>query len=102
MEAKERMWLTQDRSRLVKEGHPEAAILYATPGTEIPASAVEMFGLKGGRLAKSRAGSQDKAAEPDEDKAAEPEGDKAAEPEGDKPSGGGLTVTRRGKRRGVK
>ena len=81
MQAKERMWLTQDRARLVKEGDPEAAVLYAVPGTVIPESAVERFGLKGGRLTKSRKPAEDKAKAKGEDKAAKPKGGLSVEPE---------------------
>lgn len=50
MQATERLWLTAARDRLVPEGHPDAATLYAAVGDEIPASAAERFGLSGGRL----------------------------------------------------
>lgn len=50
MKAQERLWLTQDRDRVVPDGHPDAATLYAAAGDEIPASAVERFGLVDGRV----------------------------------------------------
>lgn len=55
-QARERLYLTADRSRLVREGDPKAAFLYAAAGDEIPASAVEKFGLVNGRLQPARAG----------------------------------------------
>ncbi len=48
--AQERMFLTADRRRLVGEGDPDAASLYAAPGHRIPADMVERHKLKGGRL----------------------------------------------------
>lgn len=44
----ERLCLTLDRQALVRAGHEKANSLYATPGTEIPGSAVERFGLVDG------------------------------------------------------
>lgn len=51
MQAKERLYLTADKSALVREGDPRGATLYAAPGDEIPASAVERFGLADGTVA---------------------------------------------------
>ena len=48
--ARVRMFLTADRSRIVGEGDPDAAILYAAPGSRLPPDAVEKFGLVGGEL----------------------------------------------------
>ncbi len=48
--AQERMFLTADRSRVVPEGDPEAASLYAAPGHRIPAAAAEQFDLAGGKV----------------------------------------------------
>lgn len=53
--AKERLYLTAGRDRLVREGHKEAAFLYAAKGDEIPDSAAARFGLKDGRLGKASA-----------------------------------------------
>ena len=50
MLAAERLWLTAGRDRLVREGHKDAATLYAAVGDEIPDSAAAMFGLADGRL----------------------------------------------------
>lgn len=50
MVATERLYLTADRKRLVREGDRRAATLYCTPGTQIPASAVALFGLVDGAL----------------------------------------------------
>ena len=43
--AKERLYLTSDKKRLVTTGDKRAAFLYATIGDEIPDSAAERFGL---------------------------------------------------------
>ena len=69
MKANERLWLTADRKRLVPEGDPAAATLYAAPGHEVPDADAERFGLKDGRL-KRRKGTEDKAAKGTEDKSA--------------------------------
>lgn len=58
MHAKQRLYLTANRDRLVGDGHPDAAFLYATPGDEIPASAADRFGLVDGEL-KPRAAKPD-------------------------------------------
>lgn len=87
--AKERMWLTAGRAKLVGEGDPEAATLYAAVGTIIPASAVKMFKVVDGYLSKAskaQAKAEDKAKAADEDKGAKP-----------KP---GLSVVPQSKRRG--
>ena len=51
MEAKERLYITADKKRLVKEGDPKGAFLYAAPGDTVPDSAAAMFGLVNGALA---------------------------------------------------
>ncbi|MEL6485877.1 MAG: hypothetical protein AAFQ13_01855 [Pseudomonadota bacterium] len=48
--AAERLFLTADRSKLVRDGDDDAAFLYASPGDTIPQSACEMFGLVDGKL----------------------------------------------------
>ena len=53
--AKVRMFLTADRSRVVGEGDPDAASLYASPGSRLPDDAVKQFGLAGGNLPVKRA-----------------------------------------------
>lgn len=63
MLATERLYLTADQKRLVREGDPEAAFLYCTPGDLIPDEAAARFGLKAAERA------EDKAAERAEDKA---------------------------------
>lgn len=50
MEAKERLYLTSNKEKLVREGDKRASFLYAVPGDEIPASAADKFGLKEGKL----------------------------------------------------
>ena len=53
--AKVRMFLTADRSRVVGEGDPDAASLYASPGSRLPDDAVKQFGLAGGNLPVKKA-----------------------------------------------
>ena len=38
-------WLTADRQELVDDGDPRAAVLYCTPGMQIPRSEAERHGL---------------------------------------------------------
>src|SRR3546814_11482007 len=54
MIAQERLYLTRDRKTLVGDGDKRASELYATPGTEIPKSAAQLFGLTDGRQGKGR------------------------------------------------
>lgn len=73
MQATERLYLTKDGKKLVREGDPKGATLYAAPGDTIPQSAVEMFGLAGGTIkgkagAKEDKGGSDKERKPGEDK----------------------------------
>jgi enoyl-CoA hydratase/carnithine racemase len=75
MQARERLYLTADRDRIVREGDPKAAFLYAALGDEIPASAAERFGLHDGRLPQARVA---KAKEPADPAAANPKAPKAA------------------------
>lgn len=55
MEAKARLFLNQDKTKLVAEGHEEAAFLYAAPGDEIPEDAAKQFCLVDGDLPKRKA-----------------------------------------------
>ncbi len=71
-----RLWLTADGKRVVEEGDPASATLFAAEGDEILDEVAEKFEIK--RLKKPV---EDKAAAQDEDK-------------GDKPKAG-LTVVRR-------
>ena len=41
----EKLWLTADRSRLVKDGDPEAAFLFCIPGRAIPMQEAKQYGL---------------------------------------------------------
>ncbi|MEP9402043.1 hypothetical protein [Sphingomonas sp. VNH70] len=50
MFAKQRLFLTSDKARLVLEDDPAAATLYAIPGDEVPDSAAALFGLVDGEL----------------------------------------------------
>lgn len=56
MHARERLYLTADKDRVVREGDPKAAFLYAALGDEIPNSAAERFGLVDGLLKPKKAG----------------------------------------------
>ena len=51
MIAKERLYLTADKSKVVAEGDKRAAFLYAAVGDEIPENAAKQFGLVDGGLA---------------------------------------------------
>lgn len=65
MIAQERLYLTEKRDRVVREGDARSAFLYAVPGDEIPQSAVDRFGLVDGRLPDKSAG-KPKAARDDQ------------------------------------
>lgn len=45
IEAKQRLWQTADRKRLVPEGDPDAAFLYCIPGRRIPIHEARLYGL---------------------------------------------------------
>lgn len=97
MIAKERLYLTEDRKRLVAEGDPKAAFLYCTPGDEIPESAAELFKLVDGGLRPKKEPAvrpetkqpkpaptkepkvpETKEQQPDEDKQSQPDENKGA------------------------
>ncbi len=59
MQAKERLFLNADKTRLVKDGDKHAAFLYAVPGDEIPESAAKKFGLVDGQLENGEAEAAD-------------------------------------------
>jgi hypothetical protein len=48
-----RLFLSTDKSRVVEEGDPRAAYLFAAPGTEVAATDMAAFGLtvEGGAIA---------------------------------------------------
>lgn len=101
MKATERLWLTADKGRLVAEGDPKAAFLYAAAGDEIPDEAAERFGLIDGALDGKRGKkAEDKSVAPrgaptNEDARAArdgPDGDKASDTQDGKPKGGGLSI----------
>lgn len=50
MEAKERLYLSADHKRLVPEGDPAAAYLYAAPGQPIDDAEAKRYGLVDGKL----------------------------------------------------
>lgn len=91
MEAKERLYLTEDREKLVKEGDSKGAFLYAAPGDEIPDDVAGRFGLVDGVLpekGKKAASAKEKAQQEAEAKAtpaaqAKAEADAAAKEKAD-------------------
>jgi len=89
MQARERLFITADKKRLVKEGDPKGAFLYAAPGDEIPESAATMFGLVDGALAeeKRRDKGDDKSRKDGNDKDRTDGGDKD-KPQSDAGGGG--------------
>jgi predicted flap endonuclease-1-like 5' DNA nuclease len=86
MIATERLLLTADKSRLVRDGDPEGKTLYCTPGTEIPDSAARLFGLVDGTIGKTKGG---KEAPTNPTKEKQPGGDKEKAPGDDKGAGSG-------------
>lgn len=52
MKATERLYLTKNRDRVVKEGDLEAAFLFVTPGKEISAADVKKYGLEEPKASK--------------------------------------------------
>lgn len=42
-----RLWLTEDKKKVVEEGDPSAAFLWAIPGHKVTEAAAEQFGLTG-------------------------------------------------------
>ncbi len=89
MIAAERLYLTADAKRLVREGDPDGASLYVAPGDEILPSAVERFGLVDGTLPAKvgKPTSGDKSGGGTKEK--QPGSDKEKKPDGDKGAGGG-------------
>lgn len=81
MIAAERLYLTADKGRLVREGDPAGAFLYCAAGDEIPPSAVERFKLVDGTIGKGKGG---KEAPVNPNKENQPGGDKEKAPDGDK------------------
>ena len=69
--ADERLWLTEDKTEVVKDGNPKAATLYASVGTRIPEEAAIRFGLvKDGKEKEMKSKSGEKAAKQAPNKAA--------------------------------
>lgn len=60
MICKQRLYLTADKAKVVADGDPKAAFLYAVPGDEIPESAVKLYGLTDGGLPEKKATKQAK------------------------------------------
>ena len=86
MQARERLWLTADKQRLVGEGHRDAATLYAAIGDEVPQEAADRFGLVDGCI-----GAQEKRGGTGEDKSRKGGEDKSREGDGDKIDADDLT-----------
>ncbi len=82
MVAAERLYLTADKKKLVSEGDPKAAILYATPGDEIPASSAKQFGLVDGGLPEGKAKKGGKSGSTKEDKGGKDKEDKGGDDKG--------------------
>lgn len=82
MIAAERLYLTGDAKRLVREGDPDGVSLYVAAGDEIPPSSAERFGLVDGTLpakgSKGAGGGSTKEKQPGQDKEKQPGGDKGA------------------------
>ncbi|MBW8638990.1 hypothetical protein K1W69_17470 [Hoeflea sp. WL0058] len=74
MQAAERLYITADKKRLVAEGDPAGAFLYAAPGDEIPDSAVDKFGLVDGKV--FRTGAEKKRRDEGDDKSRKDGSDK--------------------------
>lgn len=72
-----KLWLTEDRKRVVEDGDPEMAHLFLAKGHEIPMEEAIRFGL----VKKAKV---EKAAEPAEDKKASKPADKAVTKPADK------------------
>jgi hypothetical protein len=52
--ADRKLWLTEDGSRVVEDGDPDAGTLYATPGYQVSDADAERFGLKAAQPVKPR------------------------------------------------
>ncbi len=94
--ADRRLWFNKDRSKLVDDGHEDAATLYAAKGTIIPGEIMAKYKVKPLPATKAAAPVENKAVEPDENKA--PDADES-ETETDAenfdslaPPAGGLTI----------
>lgn len=70
VEVDRRLWLTADRQRVVEDGDPQAAFLYATAGARVPRAEAEELGALPAKSAR-------KQAERAEDKQAAPAANKA-------------------------
>lgn len=84
IESDRRWWQTADRSRLVEDGDPEAAYLFAAKGDQISRDDVARYGLQDPDEVKALAAGANKMREPGEDKDA---------PANVVPIGGGDTFT---------
>jgi hypothetical protein len=72
-----KLWLTEDKKRVVEDGDPEMAHLFLPAGHQIPEEEARKYGL----IKSAKAPKAEKAAQPAEDKkAAKPEDKKAAKP----------------------
>ncbi len=63
------LWLTAERDRVVEDGDPAAAFLYATAGKRVSAEEAERFGAMPAKSERKKADpSEDKQASPAENK----------------------------------
>ena len=69
MKLDRKLWLTEDRSRVVEDGDPEAAFLLGTAGKEIPDDEAERLGLTSRPAAKKAEATEDKQADAPANKA---------------------------------
>lgn len=81
MIAKENLYLTADKSKVVDGKSTEQAFLLAAKGSEIPKWAVEKFNLKPGAVSdEGRRTKEAEAADSDGEKASGPKSDKSVKP----------------------
>lgn len=83
--AQQRLYLTAEKDRLVRQDDPAAAFLYCSPGDEIPASAAEHFGVVDGKL-RPRRSEPALSPKPVTVQVAKPRKGKAAAPAKEKPA----------------
>jgi hypothetical protein len=62
----EKLWLTADRDRVVKDGDPEARFLLGTPGKRVSVDEAERLGLTGKKPASQSKADEDTDEGPDD------------------------------------
>ena len=68
-----RLYLNNDRTKVVEEGDPDSGSLLAAEGDELTDEQVKQYGIKLGKV-KAEEPAENKAETPDENKAEEPRG----------------------------